>query len=84
MTVIGHPQSGDHQSDIKVIKNVIKEKSKIFSFAPGSWQLLGPLPIRGTRECETFATDGREIIVNPDYAITLNYLEIRGTLLHEE
>ena len=84
MTVIGHTQSVDHQSDVKVIKNVKKEKSKIFSFAPGSWQLLGPLPIIGSRECNTFATNGQHIIVNPDFAITLNPLEIRGTLLHEE
>lgn len=84
MTVAGNSWRADHQSDVKVINNVKKEKSKIFSFAPGSWQLLGPLPIRATRECDTFATNGQEIIVNPDFAITLNPLEIRGTLLHEE
>ena len=74
----------DTVKDAKVIKKVKKEKSKIFSFAPGSWQLLGPLPIQADRSIGTYATDGQKILVNPDYSKSLNHLEIKGTLLHEE
>jgi predicted metal-dependent peptidase len=45
--------------------------------------LLSYTPFRESKEIPTFATNGQEILFNPDFSATLTDPEVRGVILHE-
>ena len=53
--------------DEVVIKNIKKQRTKLFGTTPVTYQMLAGLDIQPTQDpavCDTFATDGEIIIVN--------------------
>ena len=72
--------------DDMVVKNVKKQRTKLFGTTPIAYQMLAGLDIQPTQDpavCDTFATDGEIIIVNTVFANALVDLDVRGILLHE-
>jgi len=65
------------------IARVKKQRSKIYLFAPGTFSMIGGMPIEAFTSGETFATDGEKIYVNVEYSKTKTDLEIRGIIIHE-
>jgi predicted metal-dependent peptidase len=62
---------------------VEKQVSKIVLEAPFFATLLLYLKRQYTKAIPTMATDGENLLINPDFAATLTPQEVRGVLIHE-
>ena len=69
--------------DERLILRVKKQRAALFLKAPGTYSMMGGLPIELSTEIGTFATDGYTIFVNREFAKTLTDLDVRGVLIHE-
>lgn len=69
--------------DERIIQRVKKQRSKIYLSAPGTFQMMGGLPIETSEEIATFATDGKKILVNRQFAESITDKNIRAIIIHE-
>ena len=73
----------EKERDERLLKWVKQQRTKIYFSAPGTFTMMGGLPIEVSDEIATFATDGRKILVNRDYARSISAKDCRGILIHE-
>ena len=76
-------QSKQLTDEERVIRRVKKQRAKLFGVAAGTHSLMGFLPVVVSDKIATFATDGKDILVNLSYADSSNDLNTRGILIHE-
>jgi len=69
--------------DDKLIQWVKKCRSKIYFSAPGTFSMMGGLPIVLSTDIRTFATDGTAILVNREFANTISDKDCSGIIIHE-
>ena len=69
--------------DDKLIQWVKKCRSKIYFSAPGTFSMMGGLPIELSTDIRTFATDGKLILVNREFAGTISDKDCSGIIIHE-
>lgn len=69
---------------MEVQKKIERSLAQIITYIPAlSIVISGWEQIRPTQEVPTFATNGKELAYNPEFAETLHQNEITGILLHE-
>lgn len=62
---------------------LLKARAQLLMDHPFYGTLALRLKLVASTDCKTMATDGRRLIYNPDWVLTLDAMETRGVLAHE-
>lgn len=65
------------------IQRVKKNRARLYTEAPGTYMMMAGLPIEAETQIGTFATDGKKVLVNIRWCMSLSDFEIRAILIHE-
>mgnify|MGYP003652979183 CR=1 FL=1 len=76
------PPLSQGQIDNEIIR-VKKQRARLYSEAPGSYMMMAGLPVYESKQIGTYATDGRSILVNVRFSMSISDLEVSGVIIHE-
>jgi|TARA_R100001530_G_scaffold39196_2_gene30298 predicted metal-dependent peptidase len=70
------------EADVQ-IQRVKKSRARLYSEAPGTYMMMAGLPIEVSNQIDTFATDGKKVLVNVNFCKSIPDLNVSGIMIHE-